>query len=311
MRPLPRLGELLGSAAISLDRSPAAGCPWEVADDELGDVTVYWPKQLEWAHSWAWVSHLYYGLKRRLPVKHQEIPQHFRGPVSIRVRIGARVHPVALSYSDYIDIENDRVDEHDIVFKMQFKTGGYGDRRIVPGGYTTESLWIHALLPGLRRMRHSRAPQHEVYGRFGLGFAKEIRSQALEALSSQKRFRFTGSDRIVGYREFLREVARAGICIDLPGNGPLCFRLVNYLAIGACVVAYPHGCDFPVPLEDRRHIAYASPDLSDLVDLCDYYMMNQDAREAMRQSSADYYDRHLSASSLTSYYLRTIIDRLR
>jgi hypothetical protein len=149
-----------------------------------------------------------------------------------------------------------------------------------------------------------------VYGRFGLQFATEVRSKAITALRAQQRVKFFGGDQKVGYKAFLMEIARSRICLDLPGNGPFCFRLVNYLAVGACIVSPPHLTVLPVPLEDRKHIVYTRPDMSDLVDLCEQYANDAAARESVMQASRDYYRRHLYWQSLANYYLRTMLDRL-
>jgi len=43
--------------------------------------------------------------------------------------------------------------------------------------------------------------------------------------------------------------------------------------------SYPHATRMPVPLIDGEHIVYARPDLSDLEDLCAYYIEHREARE--------------------------------
>jgi hypothetical protein len=39
------------------------------------------------------------------------------------------------------------------------------------------------------------------------------------------------------YTQYLREIADSRVCIDLPGEGPFTYRLVEYLAIGSCIIA--------------------------------------------------------------------------
>ena len=85
---------------------------------------------------------------------------------------------------------------------------------------------------------------------------------------------------------------------------------MNYLAVGACVISPPHAVSMPVPLIDRTHIVYTRPDMSDLVDLCEQYVNDDAAREAVMTASRDYYRRHLYWRSHADYYLRTMLDRL-
>jgi Glycosyl transferases group 1 len=85
---------------------------------------------------------------------------------------------------------------------------------------------------------------------------------------------------------------------------------VNYLAIGACVVSAPQAAMMPVPFVDRKHIVFARPDLSDLVELCAQYAQDASAREAVAQAGRDYYLQHLHWRSLSNYYLRMMLDRL-
>ena len=162
----------------------------------------------------------------------------------------------------------------------------------------------------LRRLRDARNFQFDVYGRFSTEFAGETRRRAIELLSDQNQFRFEGGLRKVKYLDFLKEIARAKICIDLPGEGDLCFRLINYLAVGACIIGPPPRTTLHAPLVDRVHLAYAKPDLSNLIDVCSYYLENDDAREEMSRNSRRFFDEYLHKDNLAAYYLRSCLDRL-
>jgi Glycosyl transferases group 1 len=107
-------------------------------------------------------------------------------------------------------------------------------------------------------------------------------------------FGHEGGGKKVRFDESLREVARSKVCIDLPGNGPFCYRLIDYLAIGSCVVARRHETVLHVPLVDRRDIVYARPDLSDLAELCEYYVKHDAEREEIARNSRKFFDRYLS-----------------
>ena len=130
-------------------------------------------------------------------------------------------------------------------------------------------------------------------------------------LREQTEFRFEGGLKKVGYLEFLKEVARSKVCIDLPGEGDFCFRLINYLAVGACVVGPRPRNVLNAPLLDRVHVAYTKDDLSDLVEVCRFYVENEEAREEMCRAGRDFFEKNLHMDNLTAYYLRSCLDRLK
>src|SRR4029077_9133550 len=121
----------------------------------------------------------------------------------------------------------------------------------------------------------------------------ELRGRAIEILAADRRFRFVGGARLAEQLRYLREMARARVCVDLPGQGPFCYRLVEALALGCCVVAAPHRAVLPVPLRAGMEIAYCAPDLSDLAAVCCRYVEDVDARRALGFAAAAYFDRHL------------------
>jgi hypothetical protein len=304
----------LKSAILSL-QPPAADRAWIVDAKELEGVTVRWPTVLEWPSGWLWVEPLFHGFRSRVRVKLCDIPQRLDGAVVVEFCRGERVYRVAINFKDYPDLTHlDKTpgapEPLDLEFKMQFQGGGYGVPNIVPGGFVSDSVLVDWYARKPRRERDRKRFSWDVYGRFGLNFATAVRTPAITALTNQSRFRFFGGGGKVRYPEFLNEVAHSRVCLDLPGNGPFCFRLVNYMAVGACIVSVPHSTVMPVPMEDRKHIIYTRPDMSDLVDICEYYVNNESGREAAVQASRDYYRRYLYWRSLSDYYLRTMLDRL-
>jgi hypothetical protein len=58
-------------------------------------------------------------------------------------------------------------------------------------------------------------------------------------------------------------------------------------------------------LRDRK------PDFSDLVEVCSYYLENQEAREEMCRRSLNFFDEYLHQDNVTAYYLRSGLDSLR
>ena len=181
---------------------------------------------------------------------------------------------------------------------------------VVTEGILTRLLQQDPSLDGYGLIIFDEFHERSLHADTGLAFARETREKAMSLLAGQSGFSFTGGMNPISYLDFLKEVARSRICIDLPGLGPFCFRLVNYLAIGACVIAYPHAAILNSPLSDRKHIVYCKPDFSDLVDLCKYYLENDAEREQIAANAREFFDLNLHKDNLVRYYLHTCLRRL-
>jgi hypothetical protein len=279
---------------------------WPVDERALRGSVLRWPAAYGWEPARIWADPLLHGMSRHVRVERVDIPQPHDGIV--RFEWGSV--PAALDYSDYPHVDEACAAEVAVYFKMQHRRGGYGRDHVVPGGYVPSRPRLYRLLGHLRRERDRAAFAHDVYGRFSLAYAAETRRRAVEILEAQDRFGFGGGMRTVGYGESLREVARARVCLDLPGNGDLCHRLVEYLAVGACVVGPRPGVELHVPLVDGEHVAYAADDLSDLVEVCERYVRDAPARERMAAAARDHFDRYLHRDQLAAYYVHVLATRL-
>ncbi len=280
---------------------PAGPPTWPRPRDDL---RVEWPAAYEHPNAARFVAPLRRGLAALASLTTRPVPQPFPGIVLIRVGVagGGAVRTAAIDYFDFQHVNPACLDQVDVYFKMQHLPAGYGDPRVLPGGYVAARTSTYDNADRLRRLT-DRPPRLDVYGRFGREFAAGVRTAAVARLSGQDRFAFAGGIGLVSHAESIREAAGAGVCVDLPGQGPLCHRLVDYLAVGACVVAHPHAARLPVPLTDGVDIAYTKPDLSDLVDLCAHYVDDDDARRRLQLGARAYFDAHLDYRQLAGYYL--------
>ncbi len=291
---------------------PAQDCAWPLDPHELDDVHILWPRSFQWPYAWGWVEPLFEGFRRRVRLTFADIPQTLTSTVVIEFHRGSHAYRVAINCSDYPELTHLRApgSQLDLEFKMQHLREGYGEPQIVPGGYVSNSMLIDWYVQRPQRERDRQQFKYDVYGRFGTQFATDVRSKAIRMLEEQTRIKFYGGHRKVGFNRFLQEIAHARVCIDLPGNGPFCFRFVNYLAVGACIVSPPHATTMPSPLVHGQHVVYTKPDMSDLVELCERYVRDDAARESVMSQGSDYYRRHLYWRSLADYYLRTMLDKL-
>jgi Glycosyl transferases group 1 len=273
--------------------------------------TVHWPTRYEWPQAEKWGAPVRQGLRELTTVEPSRIPQRYHGTILFEIAYpGERPQPVALDYHDHMILNEECRANVALYFKMQYRRDGYGDARTVPGGYVASKRSLYEHYGRLRALR-ARGDGADAYGRFGVEFSADLRRQAVDILDRQTRFRYRGGTSLVFYMRSLREAAAAGVCIDLPGNGPLCFRLVDYLAMGACVIAPRHAAILNAELVDRQHIVYCREDLADLTDLCAQYLEDERARRQVGENAARFFDEHLQPRQLAAYYLRALNDGLR
>jgi hypothetical protein len=281
---------------------------WTTAGCEA--LAIEWPARLREPGDAGWVESIRLGLAAHVTSTTTPIPQPWHNVVAIGVIRDGRRETVAIDYDDETPINPTALSSSRVYFKMQFAAEGYDDPRVVPGGFPPYFSSIFRMLTALRKERDRRAFDTDVTGRFSVGWATEIRTMALELLGQQRAFTFEGGSRPARYSAFLRQVARSKVGIDLPGRGPFCFRLVDYLAVGTCIVAVPHSAAMPVPLEDGVHLVYASPDLSDLVTLCAQLVEDDDERDRLAANARAYFDQYLTPRQIGAYYVRTLVDAL-
>jgi hypothetical protein len=236
-----------------------------------------------------------------------DIPQPYASIVVLNVIIDGTKHEVAIDPDPRLEIFPECADRCLLYFKRHFRNEGYPQGNVVPGGFAP--LKHHALERHVDRLRRGGRKTHDVFSRFSPHLAPEVRAEVLRRLSEQTRFGFEGGTSLTMYTEYLRDIAQSRICIDVPGEGPLSFRLVEYLAVGSCIVGYPHKARLHVPLVDREHIVYTREDLSDLVELCARYLEDPAERARLTRNTRDYYDRYLHRDQLGAYYLHSLLER--
>jgi glycosyltransferase involved in cell wall biosynthesis len=267
---------------------------------------VHWPTAYEHRNAARFVEPIRAALGRLAPLRATAIEQPVAGLVIFGLECAGEIHRVALDYFDIDAISEVALDTVDVYFKMQFRESGYDAPNVFPGGYVAGAGPLYRHWCRLRRLRAAGASSSDVFGRFGL-HGSELRGRAIEILAADGRFRFVGGGRPAEQLRYLREMARARVCIDLPGRGPFCYRLVEAMALGCCVVAVPHRARLPVRLAADVEIAYCAPDLSDLADVCLRYVEDADARDALGSAAAAYFDRNLHPLRLARYYLDTTV----
>jgi hypothetical protein len=245
------------------------------------------------------------GIAAHLPIDYAEIPQPDGNAVLFEMIARGATHDVAIDYDNGVAL-NDDVGDSDLYFKMQYLRDGYRMPHVVPGGYVTKRPELYRYARRLRRLQERTAPRSDVVGRFSMNRAEDIRGRALAVLHEQDRFEFRGGDVPVSWGEYIDEVCGAKVCLDLPGNGEFCYRLVEYLAVGACVIGPELATEFPVPLRSGVHLIRVPRTLQGLVERCERLVGDSDLRARIRRGAADYFDRNLAPEQLGAYYVQCL-----
>ena len=268
----------------------------------VSKIQVRWPRRYGWDHVGLLADPIRDGICAHVRLELEDIPQP-EGNIVVfefiadgtRITVGVDtedrpvLHPVA--------------DDLPLVFKLEHARDGYGRANVVPGGYTTTRHRTYELFPRFRALREGLDPAMDVYGRFSLWSAPEVRRRAVAMLSQQTDLTYEGGTKLVLWHEYMREACAARVCLDLPGRGPMSCRLIEYLAVGCAILAPLHGAVLHVPLVADEHIAYAREDLSDLVDVAKRYAGDEGARRRISEGAQRFFDAYLRPEQLGAYYL--------
>jgi glycosyltransferase involved in cell wall biosynthesis len=272
-------------------------------------ISIVWPSQYDWPNFAAWLDGIRDGLAALVPLSLGPPNEPITNIVMVQFMVDGQAYPVAFDVGDRSGVDDGVAKRAALYLKMQYARQGYDNAAVAPAGFVSAGTRMPRILPALRAIADLGRFQHDVYGRFGTGAGLDVRRRHLDRLAQDPRFSFTGGLKLLRQSAYLTGVARSRICIDLPGNGDFCFRLIEYLAVGSAIVALRHGNRFPVELVDGRDIILVD-DPTEMADACADLLRDDDRMRALRAASRAYYDRHLQPERLAAYYLDCFLDRL-
>lgn len=280
---------------------------WDV-DGTRARIRIRWPLRInpKWPNLDVAADFIKTGISSHIPIDHAEIPQPVGNVFLFHVVTGRRTLSVVVDTDDRM-LLNDSSEVADLYFKLQYRRGGYGSSHIHPGGYLCPNAALYRYRWRWRDLRDRTAPSHDVYGRFATRHdAEGVRARAVSLLQAQDRFCYRGGVAPVWWGEYMDEMCRARVCVDLPGRGELCYRLIEYLAVGACVIGPELDAELPMPLEPGTHLLRVPRSLDRLVDECELLLRDEPRRKELSRAAEDYFDRYLSPEQLGAYYLATL-----
>jgi len=275
---------------------------WPLRSDELEDVIVRWPRRYAWANARHVTAPIRLGIARHAHLVAADIPQSPGNLVALEFVRGSHVVRVAIDYDDLPVLHPD-VHRADLYFKLQFRCGGYAESTVIPGGYAAPKLSLYRYARRWRALGERETADAPIFARFSP--SSDVRRELLETV----RRAGWASDRVVvgsSWLEYMHDLSRAPICLDAPGRGEICFRLVEALAVGACVVGPELEAELHVPTNEA--VVRVRRDHSDLVTACDGLLHDAAQRTSLRLRAAEYFDRYLDIHQLGAYYVRAMLD---
>jgi hypothetical protein len=263
---------------------------------------VRWPRRHGQPNAAGWLAPIRRGIASHVAVEETDIAQPPGNVVLLEAVCDGHVLRAAIDYDDQSALHA-CAPSVDLYFKLQYLREGYGLATVRPGGFVSRHLSLYRFAHRWRALRRRSPPSIDVLGRFGLNWAQQIRTQAIGMLREQDRFEFRGGASPVWWGAYMDEMCTARVCLDLPGRGEFCYRLVEYLAVGACVIGPELAVEMPVPLQSGVHLQRVPRSLEGLVDWCERLLADDALRSRTQEAAADYFDRYLALDQLGAYYV--------
>lgn len=140
-----------------------------------------------------------------------------------------------------------------------------------------------------------------------------IRTRALELLENAFDCRQNGTVRNQTFKKYkrkgdfyLQELAACKIVLNFRGDGWDTLRYWEVPAVGAFMLSQKPGIVIPHDFVEGEHVVYCRDDLSDLIDLCQYYLEHNDEREKIVGSAHSHAMKYHSDIARAEYILSVL-----
>ena len=140
-----------------------------------------------------------------------------------------------------------------------------------------------------------------------------VRVQALDLLSNQFDCQENGTERdqkFSNYKRkgefYLQELARCKIVMNFRGGGWDTLRYWEVPAVGSFMITQKPQFEIPHNFQHEKHVVFCQDDLSDLIDLCEYYLKNEAVREKIALSGNKHLLKYHTDIARVEYIFNTI-----
>jgi hypothetical protein len=176
----------------------------------------------------------------------------------------------------------EKIRPFDLIFKREFFADENYEDRIIP-------------LPFCMNM--DRTPSAKIDNKkYQLSFwaveSHPIRVKALELIQDKFDCRENGTTRKQEFHKYkrkgkfyLEELSRCKVVLNFRGGGWDTMRYWETPAMQTFMISQKPGIMIPNDFVNGKHVVHCKDDLSDLVDLCEYYLKNEMERETIAKAS--------------------------
>lgn len=137
-----------------------------------------------------------------------------------------------------------------------------------------------------------------------------VRTKALDLLQDRFDCRDNGTVRNQVFKKYkrkglryLEELGSCKIVLNFRGGGWDTLRYWEAPAVGRFMISQRPGIVIPDNFRDGKEIVFCRDDLSDLIDLCTYYLENDSEREIIAKNAFELARRHHSDEARAKYLL--------
>ncbi|WP_345992895.1 glycosyltransferase [Sulfurimonas sp. HSL-1716] len=138
-----------------------------------------------------------------------------------------------------------------------------------------------------------------------------IRTRALNLLEDKFDCKANGTKRNQKFSRYsrkgsfyLQELKRCKIVLNFRGGGWDTMRYWEVPAVGSLMITQKPQINIPHDFENGVHVVHCKDDLSDLVELCEYYLKNESERETMAQAGKKHLEMYHTDVKRAEYILQ-------
>ncbi len=176
----------------------------------------------------------------------------------------------------------------DFIFKREYLENATHPQNVIPLPF--------AINPELLAFAENEKPQNLIYDvTFWAVESDPIRTQALALIENRWDCRNNGTERNQTFRkysrkgrDYLRALLEAKITLNFRGVGWDTLRYWEVTGLGRFLLSQKPQIVIPNNFRDGKEIVFCKDDLSDLVELSDYYLQNEKAREEIARAAHDW-----------------------
>jgi hypothetical protein len=182
-------------------------------------------------------------------------------------------------YKSEFNLKNvEKIRPFDLIFKREYIIDKSYEDRIIPLPFCFN----------MDRMPQSLPLEKKYNVAFWAVESDPIRVRALDVLQNHFDCKENGTTRHQTFRKYkrkgifyLEELARSKISLSFRGGGWDTMRYWEIPAVGSFMMTQKPGIMIPHDFVHGEHVVYCREDMSDVVELCEYYLKNPDKREGL------------------------------